>query len=260
VNVDYSVDSGYEIPGVATTLMRTRLRRKVAEDTTPSRNWFSITRKGFPPGAVPEDADGLRIFLGSHTEMQWWISVGLVAQGGETFAHVINHAFPAGRIVQHSIPFEQFTSKSGERLTREKARGIVGLSFATSAGTSTTLYLDRIMTYCRQKFRAWLEAGTSHPANNLFQRTDRVSLTFSLHGTPPTGTQGFRYEIRDFFGRVTARGTVPVTGDRAYSLDVTPARHGYYELRAFFTDAGGRDLESRSGPRTRPRGKPGRGT
>lgn len=246
VNVDYSLDSGYEIPGVATTLMRVRLGSKSAEDKVPSRNWFSIERKGFPPGAVPEDADGLRIMLGSHSEGQWWISVSLVMQSGETFTYVIDHVFPAGRIVQHSIPFEQFTAKGGGRLTRELAQGTGGLRFGMSSGPGRILYLDRITTYRQHKFHGWLDVVTSHPANNLFERTDRVSLNFAVCGTPPAGTQGFRYEIRDFFRTVTARGTVPLAGARECTLDATPARHGYYELQAFFTDAGGRDIEGHS--------------
>jgi hypothetical protein len=245
-NVASDVRTGYELPGVAASLLRLYVGRKDLQDREPGHNWLTLSRDGLPAGAIPENIDGFRFLLGSESETQWWISVDLTARNGETYSHVLaDHSFPAGRILEYSVPLEAFRSKSDAALTPALARSLRGVTFTVSS-PGTALLLDRIAVYRREKLRSWLDFTTSHPENNLFQRTDPVTIVFTQGGTPPKRAAGFRYEIRDFFNRATARGQVRFTGAKRYSLAATPKISGYYEVRAFFTDARGKDLEKRS--------------
>ncbi|MCC6444153.1 MAG: hypothetical protein IT210_11960 [Armatimonadetes bacterium] len=248
-NIAYRIDTGYHIPGVAATLMRIGLNRKSASDGEPSHNWFQVARKGLPADAIPTEADGLRLMLGSHTEAQWWVSVGLVTEGGASFSYVIDHPFPAGRMIEYNIPFEEFRSHAQARLSREQAAAVREISFTLSAG-GPAFYLDKITAYRRERYGCWLDFSTSHPATNLFQRTDPVTLVFTIGGALPDNARGFRYEVSDYFGRIVSRGRVPFSGSARYRLRATPKIHGYYEARAFLTDAQGKDIEKRSCIRT----------
>jgi len=194
---------------------------------------------------VPQELDGFRFVLASRREAQWWISVTFTTQAGDAYSTVLSDPLPAERLVEYHVPLEAFKTNGGKPLTAAEAAAIRGISFATNS-PNTSLYLRRISAYRRQPLRSWLDFTTSHPDTNLFQRTDPVEITFTRGGEPMQEARGFRYEVRDYFGRVIARGAVPFTGARSYTVKATPKTHGYYEVRAFFTDAAGHDLEARS--------------
>jgi len=245
-NVVYAVEAGCELPGVAATLLRLHPRQQNRSDSEPSHNWFQIARDDLPAGAVPAGIDGFRFLLASHAEAQWWIQVNLTTRDGQTFSTLLaDHSFPAGRIVEYTVPLAEFRSEQQESLTAERARGLRGIAFTLST-PGTALYIDRVSVYRQARLSAWLDLTTSRPQTNLFQRTDPVALTFRVGGTPPAAARGFRVEVRDFWAKVVQRHTVRLTDAREYTLDATPKTHGYYEVRAFWTDAAGKDLQPHS--------------
>lgn len=245
-NVAYSVQPAAHLPCVATTVMAVQVGRKDLSDGEPGHNWFVIERDGLPAGTIPGDSDGLRFSLASGREVQWWIQVVLTTAAGETYSCVIgDHTFPVERLADYVVPLQRFRSKSGQPLIGAEASAIRGISFVLSS-PGATLYLHRVAAYRREKLTSWLDFTTSHPTNNLFQRTDPVDVTFAPGGSPREGAAGFRYEIRDYYHHLVARGKAPLTGAPSYTFRVTPATHGYYEVSAFFTNAAGKDLEKHS--------------
>ena len=222
-NVVYAVEAGCELPGVAATLLRLHPRQQNRADSEPSHNWFQIARDDLPAGAVPAGIDGFRFLLASHAEAQWWIQVNLTTRDGQTFSTLLaDHSFPAGRIVEYTVPLAEFRSEQQESLTAERARGLRGIAFTLST-PGTALYIDRVSVYRQARLSAWLDLTTSRPQTNLFQRTDPVALTFR-GGTPPAAARGFRVEVRDFWAKVVQRYTVRLTDAREYTLDATPRR------------------------------------
>ena len=164
--------------------------------------------------------------------------------GKETYAHVLEPTYPSRALIEHVIPFDQFRS-SGHSLTRTQAAEIDGLVLDTSV-PNATLYLDRLTTYRQQTYSSWLSFASSHPQHNIFQPGERVAVTLASGGVLPAGAKAFRYEVQDFYEQVVTKGQVKVDGSDVYRLDLTPETHGYYELRAYWVDEGGKDLEPRS--------------
>ena len=242
-NVEYTVTPGLRVPGFADPVLGVLVKRKDPADREGSHTWFSVKSKDISPAALPPDFDGFRVVLGSADEVRWWISLSLATDTGESFSLVLNDgAFPPNHLVQWLLPFDQFRSAKKEPLTLEKARAIRAISFATSSA-GTSLLFDRITPYSRERLHGWLDFSTSHPKNNLFQRTDPVAITFTVGGAPPAGTTGFRYEVRSYDGTVTARGSAGLTGAPHCSFPPTPRAPGYYEVAAYWTDAAGKDLQ-----------------
>lgn len=259
-NVTYEVKSGVELPGVAQTLMSIEMGRKDWEDTEGGHNWFGIDRKGLPAGTVPAGITGFRFLIGTLKELQQWVQVVLTTEDGTAYSNVIaDHSFPAGRIVEHTVPVGDFLDKDKKPLTAAEAEKIRDISFILSA-QGTTFYVDKIAAYRQEKLQSWLEFATSHPSNNLFQRTDPVELTFTVGGTRPAGATGFRYEVCDYWGKLAGGAQVALTDEKAYTVKATPETHGYYEVTAFFTDAAGKKLEERSCLRAEGTVPPGLGT
>jgi len=242
-NVAYSLTPGRRLPGLPDPVLEAGVRRKDPRDREGSHTWFSLTRKDIPRVSLPPDLDGFRIVLGSAAEAQWWISPTLTTETGESFSLILDaNAFPAGRLVQWVLPIDRFRTAKHERLTPEKARTLRAISISTSS-PGTSLLFDRITAYRRERRRGWLDFRTSHPTNNLFQRTDPVSITFKVGGAPPAGAVGFRYEVRDFDGKVTARGSALIPGAPEHTFPVPSPAPGYYEATASWTDAAGKDLQ-----------------
>lgn len=243
-NVGFTVAAGYELPGVAETLLRCEPIRRDQTDREPGHNWFSVGRGDLPAGIVPPECDGLTIVLGSHRETKWWIQLVLKLADGRAFSTVVADAsFPAGRMVPFVLPLESFRSAEGEPLTAALAAGLRGISLVTST-PGCALYVDRIGTYRQERLTGWLEVNTNQPEHHLFEPGEPVRLTFTSRGTPPPGTAGFRYQISDWSGTTIDGGHVPPAAEQ--TVDATPATHGYYEVTAFWTDADGDDLSARS--------------
>ena len=110
----------------------------------------------------------------------------------------------------------------------------------------SALYIDRISAWRQEKLTGWLEMTSSQPTNNLFERGERVNLTFTVGGTPPATARGFRWARRDWREQPAGGGALTLGAERAFTVDATPAEHGYYEVTAYWTDAAGKDLEQRS--------------
>lgn len=244
-NVAYTLNPKAALPGVAGTVLAADVRRKDPQNRQGADNWFLLSRHELLAGIVPEELDGIRFLIASHREAPWWISVSLTTSAEESYSTVLSDSLPAMRPVEYHVPLEAFQTNRGKGLSASAAAAVASLSFATNS-PDTTLYLIRISAYRREPLRSWLDFTTSHPATHLFQRTDPVEITFTRGGEPMPRASGFRYEVQDYFGRVTAQGAVPFTGARSYTVKATPKTPGYYEVRAFFTDAAGRDLEARS--------------
>jgi hypothetical protein len=242
-NVAYTLTPGRRLPGLSDPVLEARVWRKDPRDREASHTWFSLTCKEIPRLPLPAEIDGFRIVLGSAAEAQWWISPTLTTDTGESFSLVLaDNAFPARRLVQWALPLDRFRTAKHDPLTPAQARTIRAISFATSS-PGTSLLFDRITAYRRERLRGWLDFRTSHPTHNLFQRTDPVSIAFSVGGTPPAGAGGFRYEVHDFEGRMTGRGSARLTSAARYAFPAAPRAPGYYEVTAYWTDAAGRDLQ-----------------
>ena len=241
-NIQPKFDTGINIPGIASSLGRLTLTHKDEQDRVSGHNWFSFKRS-VPPGTLSSDATGIRLVMGSEPAAQWWLNIA-VHVGKETYTHVIEPIYPNRTLIEHVIPFEEF--KSGEKvLSSTNALAIDEIKLDTSSPTAT-LYLDRITTYRQQRYSSWLTFSSSEPHHNIFQPGERVLVKLTRGGELPPGAKAFRYEVQDYFENVTAKGTVPVESEPAHTLDLTPAAPGYYELRAFWVDAKGKDLENRS--------------
>lgn len=244
-NVKFSTQAGYELPGVAGTLLRIELGKHDPSVKEPGANWFRVDRADLPDGLVSPEADGLRLMLGSHFETRWWIQLVLTVEGGQSFSKVIcDGALPAGPMIEHNVPFSDLTA-NGQAMTAAQATKLRGISLISSTPTAV-LYVDRITTYRQERFTGWLDLTADHAENQIYQRGERVNLTFTIGGTPPAEAKGFRYEIGDYHGEVTGGAKVALTAAKAYSVDATPTTHGYYEVKAFWTGVDGRDLSDKS--------------
>lgn len=241
-NVEHELRAGCDIPGVASSVMQVTLRRKSPADGEAGHNWFGMKR-AVPAGALGKDADGIRLLIGVPNGGKWWTCVSLRV-GHQSYSHIVQPIYPARMMVEHVIPFEQFKGAAGP-LSREEAARIdgIGLDFSVSG---TTLYLGRISAYRQERLESWLSFASAHPNNNIFEPGQPVLVTLTPGGTLPATAKAFRYEVSDFFQHVTACGTVALDGAPSYPLDLTPRTHGYYELRAYWLDAAGKDLEPRS--------------
>lgn len=245
-NVGFTVTAGYELPGVAETLLRCEPVRRDPTDREPGHNWFKVGRGDLPAGIVPAECDGLIIVLGSHRETKWWIQLVLTLADGRSYSTVVADAsFPAGRMVQFELPLEVFRSADREPLTAALAAGLSGISLVTST-PGCAFYVDRIGVYRQERLTGWLDVTTNQPEHHLFEPGEPVRLTFTLGGTPPPGTAGFRYQIGDWTGTATDGGTVPLGDANEQTVDATPATHGYYEVTAFWIDADGAARSPRS--------------
>jgi hypothetical protein len=241
-NVSFKAQAGRNIPGIASSLMLVELLRKDAKDQVPGHNWFSLKRD-LAPGAISSDADGIRLIMGSQPAAQWWINVSLRI-GEETYAHVLEPTYPSRALTEHVIRFEEFKAH-GHSLSRAQAGQIAGIGLDLSV-PNATLYLDRITTYRQQTYDSWLSFGSTQPHHNIFQPGERAIIILTPGGKIPAKAAAFRYEVQDFFEHVLTNGLVQINGSSGYKLDLTPARAGYYELRAFWVDQAGKDLENRS--------------
>ncbi len=245
-NVAVEVQCGAELPGVAQTLLAVTMARRDPADTEPGNNWLAVDCTELPAGRVPPDADGFRFLIGSRVSLQQWVQVVLTTEKGARYSRVIaDHTFPAGRIVEHTVPLAEFVDETGRALTPEEAATVRGLSFILSAQPST-FYVDRVSAYRQERLSSWLEYGTSMTGTNLFERGEPVRLIFTVGGARPEGATGFRWEVRDYWGQVTGGGRVAFTDAASYTVSATPGTHGYYEVTAHFLDAAGRDTSERS--------------
>ncbi len=159
-NVAYSLKPGSRLPGLPDPVLEAAVLRKDRHDREGSHNWFSLTRNDIPRASLPPDLDGFRIVLGSVAEAQWWISLSLTTEAGESFSLILENVFPAGRLVQWVPPCDRFRTATRERLTPEKARTLRAISIATSS-PGTSLLFDRITVYRRERQRGWLDFCTS---------------------------------------------------------------------------------------------------
>lgn len=245
-NVAVEVQSGVELPGVAQTLLAVTMARKDPADTEPGNNWLAVACTDVAAGRIPPGADGFRFLIGSRVSLQQWVQVVLTTGVGATYSKVIaDHTFPAGRIVEHTVPLGDFVDEAGRALTAAEAQTICGISFVLSAQPST-FYVDRISAYRQERLASWLEYATSMPGTNLFARDEQVWLTFTVGGARPEGATGFRWEVRDYWEARVNEGKVALTAADSYTVAATPRTHGYYEVAAYFQDAAGQDLSARS--------------
>lgn len=246
-NVALAMQAGYELPGVAGTLLFVDVAKRDPKLTDPGAHWLRIDRSGLPAGAVPAGADGLRVALGARADSRWWIEVRLGIAGGRSFAKVIvDGGLPAGRMIECDVPWGEFRAADGAALTPADAVKLRGISLTTSVGAAAGLYVDRITAYRQERFTGWLDLTASHAETQIYERGEKVDLTFAVGGTPPAEARGFRYEIRDYDGRPAGGATVALTGTNAYRVDATPAAVGYYEVRAYWTGADAGDLATTS--------------
>ena len=241
-NVDCRFETGLNIPGIADSLGELELKTKDPQDREAGHNWASLQR-GLPAGAITQGATGIRLVLGSQPAAQWWINLALHV-GTETYAHVIEPTYPNRTMIEQVIPFEEFKS-GGRSLDPSQAAGIDEIKLDTSV-PKATLLIDRITTYRQQRYTSWLSFTSTQPHHNIFQPGERVEVTLTPGGTVPTAARAFRYEVQDFFEHVAASNTVLLKGDAAQKVDLTPQVPGYYELRAYWINEAGKDLEDRS--------------
>jgi hypothetical protein len=241
-NVGHRFEAGRNIPGIANSLGQVQLLIKDSQDRVPGHNWFTM-RRPLPLGSITPDASGIRLVMGSQPAAQWWINVSLRV-GKETYSHVIEPTYPSRALIEHAIPFNDFKVE-GRALSTAQVGAIDEIRLDTSV-PSATLYLDRITTYRQQTYSSWLSYATSHPHHNIFQPGESVQVTLAPGGSLPSAARSIRYEVQDFNEHVTAAGTIPLTSTNARTLDLTPKVPGYYELRAFWADEQGKDLEDRS--------------
>jgi len=200
-------------------------------------------KRNLPAGLILPQASGIRLLMGSQPSAQWWINI-VLRIGSESYSYVIEPTYPSRSIIEHVIPFEQFTT-GGKHLTSAQEVLVDSLGLDTSV-PDATLYLDRITTFRQERYASWLGFTSAQPHHNLFEPGERVWVKLAPGGTPPAGAKALRYEVQDFDEQVVSRGTARLDGSPAYSLDLTLKTHGYYELRAYWVDEGSKDLEGRS--------------
>lgn len=246
-NVALAMQAGYELPGVAGTLLFVDVSKRDPKLTDPGTHWLRIDRSALPDGVVPAGADGLRFALGARADSRWWIEVRLGIAGGRSFAKVIvDGGLPAGRMIECDVPWGEFRGADGAALTPADAVKLRGIGITTSVGAAAGLYFDRITAYRQERFTGWLDLTASHAETQIYERGEKVDLTYTVGGTPPAAARGFRYEIRDYDGRPAGGATVTLTGTNAYRVDATPSAVGYYEVRAHWIGDDGRDLAATS--------------
>jgi hypothetical protein len=241
-NVEFKFETGRNIPGIASSLAQVELKLKDAGDRVAGHNWFTMRRK-VAPGALSSDARGIRLVMGSQPAAQWWINVALHA-GDKTYSHVIEPTYPSRSLIEHVIPFDEFKVEN-RTLTREQITAIDEIWLDTSV-PNATLFIDRITSYRQESYSSWLTFSSSQPHHNIFHPGEPVQVTLAPGGVVPTNARALRYEVQDFSENVVASGKAPLDGSAARKLDLTPKTHGYYELRAYWLDEAGKDLEDRS--------------
>jgi hypothetical protein len=90
---------------------------------------------------------------------------------------VIEPTYPSRSLIEHVIPFEEFTS-AGRALKSTQARLIDELKLDSSV-PKATLYIDRVTTYRQQTYASWLAFSSSHPEHNIFQPGEPVLVTLT---------------------------------------------------------------------------------
>ncbi|MBM3496424.1 MAG: hypothetical protein FJX72_19205, partial [Armatimonadetes bacterium] len=240
-NVKGSATFGYTLPGIATTLFRATPRLQDSTDREPSHNWFALARTEPMPPSLPTEFEGFRVALGSGAQAQWWISMTVTASDGKPYSRLLTDSvFPAGRMVEYLLPLDTF--RAGDvALTVAAARTARSIEFAFSV-PGADLYLDKITVYRRSRQAGWLTFGTSHDAHSLYERGEAVEMRFTLGGVAPSGAKGFRWEVRQLDGAVALSGTRALDGSAVHRVAAPVRRHGYYEVRAWWTDGAGRRL------------------
>ena len=241
-NVHFALTAGVRLPGIAVPVLAAEAKVIDQRDRIGSHTWFSLDSKKLRMPDLPADADGFRIVLGSLREAQWWISPTFTTDTGETYSLVLDSCvFPSGKLFQWVLPFDRFHTAKNEPITLDKARKIRAVSFGTSSA-GTSLLFNCITVYHRDRLQSWLDFRTDHPDNNLFQRADTVGVTFTPGGI--VSAKAFRYEVRDYDGKLTARGSIALSSSNAsgYSLPAAAYKPGYYEVRAYWTGPDGKDL------------------
>lgn len=226
------------VPGVSDSLLQINFTRK--EDGKPAL--FTLKR-ALPAGSIGSEARGLRIVLGAPQGKEWWMQLS-VHVGGKSYAYTMQTTFPDRATVELDIPFEKFMN-GHTPLDSATARQVDSVSLLVAAGNGA-IYLDQLSTYTQQAYHSWLSFASSHDGNNLFQPNETVTVTLTPGGTAPAAAKGFRYSVEDFFEHVVQQGHVTLDGAKSYTLNLTPKTDGFYELRAWWTDSSGKDLEDRS--------------
>lgn len=241
-NVDFKLAFGRAIPGVVDSALEIDFAKKNPGETAPGQNWFALQRQ-LPPGSLGQNEDGIRLLMGAPAGGQWWIRVELRV-GGETYQHVIEPIYPPRATTEHLVPFAEFSS-AGHPLTREKASRVDGLGFSLSAN-GPSIYLEKITTYRQQAYYSWLKLETTHATNNIFEPGQQVLASLTPGGAVPGSAKAFRYEVTDFFQQVAMAGKRALAGTASYQMDLTPKKSGFYEVRAYWLNAAGKDIENRS--------------
>ncbi len=244
-NVTARTTFGHALPGIATTLVLATPRIVDPADREASHNWYALKRSGALPADLPNEFDGFRLVIGSGGQKQWWLSMTVVGADGKRYSRLVFDAIlPSGRLIECLLPLDTFMAGS-DILTAETVRSAREIEYAFSV-PGADIYLDRIAVYRRARMTGWLDFATSHPNNNLFERGEKVEMRFTVGGDPPSAAHGFRWEIRDLAGRIALAGHRALNGARSHSIPAPVARHGYYEVRAWWTDRAGKSIGTES--------------
>lgn len=239
-NIEVDVESGVELPGIAATLLRVATSRRDGADRDPTRNWLHLSRGDLPPGLIAPEATGLRLFLGSQAQAQWWMRAELLIADGTAYRAMVGDiTLPAGRLVEFRVPLADFRDDAGRPLPAPGQVREFGLSTSLPG---PALFLDRVTVYRQRQLTGWLELTSNQPACHLFEPGERVLLTLTPGGTPPPAATGVRVRVTDLPGTITLERVLPLAGPAPLELDATPPRHGYHEVRGTWVDAAGRDL------------------
>ncbi|MCC7495124.1 MAG: hypothetical protein IT204_22440 [Fimbriimonadaceae bacterium] len=240
-NVRWELTPAYELPGVARSLLRLHVTRADPADREAGHNWFQVVRQNLPPELVPANADGLRLVMGSHAERQWWISIELTTADGQRWSRVYDQNYPAGRMVDHVVPFAEFRNQAQEPLTAAAAGSLQSLA-VTCSTPGVVFYLDRLTTWRRERLTSWIELADPASPAALYEPGQPVPLTLTVGGTPPAAMRGVRLRVADRLDQTVLQPEVVLGERRQATVDVTPPRHGWYQLTARWLDAAGQAL------------------
>ncbi len=253
--VEVKLDFGTRLPGLEGDFLRIEGIKKAPNAREKGRSWFSLSR---PVEAKPEwsQAEGVRVVLGLRRPGKWWLGVGVTCNGVHYSGTLLPYEYTESAVVDRVVKFSQMV-KDGKQPDPAK---ITAISLG-GAVEENVLYVDKLALTASPQRTGWLTFSTTKPELSLFERGAAVGLRFGREGTPPAEAVGVRYALTDYWEKPAGGGEFKLAADQTeYKVELAGLASGYYEVRAWWTDANGRDLETDSCLKSPGSVLPGQGT
>lgn len=189
-------------------------------------------------------ADGIRLKYTADISKRLWLSVILATPEGQ-FSQMVE-PMDMARYVQFEdrlLAFDDFVNSEGFAVDPS---AITEIRIQSGAPTDI-LYFDSLSLYKKVLPDSQIEFHTNHDDHNLFFPGDDISFTFTPESNRVSGIIGFRYEVKDTFGKVVTNQTVAlVAGQTDYVRTFTPPKVGFFEVHAWWVESDGTVHDPRS--------------